>query len=63
MTPMPLELFVWKWQSKVVLAGYDILFAYFVVEPKSKNCNKEVYSLLNVIKITLFLVNMFFHVL
>ena len=40
MTPMPLELFVKKLQPKVGLGGYDIprdiLFAYFVVEAKSK---------------------------
>ena len=33
---MPLELFVKKCHSKVGLAGYDIVFAYFVVEAKSK---------------------------
>ena len=36
MTPMPLRLFVMKLQPKVGLAGYDILFAYIVVEAKSK---------------------------
>ena len=36
MTPMPLGLFVKKWQSKVGLEGYDIPFACFVVEAKSK---------------------------
>ena len=35
MTPMPLSFFVEKWKSKVALAGYDILFAYFVVEGKN----------------------------
>ena len=37
MIPIPLGLFVRKWQPKVDLAGYDILFDYFVVETKSKN--------------------------
>ena len=32
-----LGLFVEKLQPKVSLAGYDILFAYFIVEAKSKN--------------------------
>ena len=41
MTPMPLGLFVKKLQPKVGLAGYDILFAYFVVEAKSKNQQKK----------------------
>ena len=36
MTPMPLGLFVEKLQPKVGLGGYDIIFAYFVVEAKSK---------------------------
>ena len=36
MIRMPLGLFVKKLQPKVGLAGYDILFAYFVVEVKSK---------------------------
>ena len=36
MTHMPLGLFFKKWQPKVDLAGYDILFAYFLVEVKSK---------------------------
>ena len=36
MTPMPLGLFVKKLQPKVGLGRYDILFAYFVVEAKSK---------------------------
>ena len=35
-TPMPLGLFIKDWQTKVGLAGYDILFAYFVVRAKSK---------------------------
>ena len=34
-SPIPPGLFVKKLQSKVDLAGYDILFAYFVVEAKS----------------------------
>ena len=34
--PWTLGLFVKKWLSKVDLAGYDILFAYSVVEAKSK---------------------------
>ena len=37
MTPMPLRLFVKKLQPKVGLGRYDMLFAYFVVEAKSKN--------------------------
>ena len=37
MTPMPLGLFVKKLQPKVGLGGYDILFAYFVVETKGRN--------------------------
>ena len=37
MTPILLGLFVEKLQPKVGLGGYDILFAYFVVEAKSKN--------------------------
>ena len=36
MTPMLLGLFVKKLQPKVGLVGYDILFAYFEVEAKSK---------------------------
>ena len=36
MTPMPLGFFVMKLQPKVCLAEYDILFACFVVEAKSK---------------------------
>ena len=36
MTPMSLGLFVKKLQPKVGLVRYDILFAYFVVEAKSK---------------------------
>ena len=37
MTPMPLMgLLAKKWQSKVDLAGYDILFAYSVEKTKSK---------------------------
>ena len=42
MTPMPLGLSVKKLQSKVGLGKYDILFAYFVVEEKSKKTN--IYS-------------------
>ena len=37
MTAILLRLFIKKCQLKVGLAGYDILFAYFVVEVKSKN--------------------------
>ena len=37
MTPMPLGLFFKKIPPKVGLGGYDIIFAYFVVEAKSKN--------------------------
>ena len=37
MTTMSLGLFIKKLQPKVGSAGYDILFAYFVVEAKSKN--------------------------
>ena len=37
MTPMPVGLFVKKLQPKVGLGRYYILFAYFVVEAKSKN--------------------------
>ena len=33
---MPLGLFVKELQSKVGLAGYDILFVYFVVKAKTK---------------------------
>ena len=36
MTPRSLGLFVKKLQPKVGLGRYDILFAYFVVEAKSK---------------------------
>ena len=36
MTSMALGVFVEKWQSKVGLRGYDILFTYFVVKVKSK---------------------------
>ena len=36
MTPMLLGLSVEKLQPKVDLGGYVILFAYFVVEAKSK---------------------------
>ena len=39
MTPMPLELLVKKLQPDVGLAGYDILFAYSVIEAKSKKRN------------------------
>ena len=42
MTPMPLGLFVKKLQPKVGLAGYDILFAYLVVEAKSKTTDKSI---------------------
>ena len=35
MTPMPLGLFIKKWQPKVGLAGYDILFAE-VLRSRSK---------------------------
>ena len=35
-TPMPLGLLAKKLQPKVGLAGYDMLFAYFVVEAKSE---------------------------
>ena len=42
MTPRSLGLFVKKLQPKVGLGRYDILFAYFVVEAKSKNkCTSE----------------------
>ena len=34
---MPVGLFVKKLKPKVCLAGYDILFAYFIVGAKSKN--------------------------
>ena len=33
---MPLGLFVEKLQPSVGLAGYDILFAHFVIEEKNK---------------------------
>ena len=48
MTPMPLGLFVKKLQPKVGLGRYDILFAYFVVEAKSKKSvlGPAVYNLL-----------------
>ena len=46
MTPMSLGLFVKKLQPKVGLAGYDILFAYFVVEVKSKMAEYKVPSYL-----------------
>ena len=36
MTPIPLGLFVKKLQPNVGLAGYDMLFAYFVVEATGK---------------------------
>ena len=36
MTPTPLGLFVEKLPTKLGLGGYDILFAYFLVEAKSK---------------------------
>ena len=39
MSPTPLIPFVKKWQPKVGLAGYDILFTYFKVEVKSKMKN------------------------
>ena len=48
-TPMPLGLFDEKLQPKVCLAWYDILFAYFILEVKSKtvleikNQNKTTY--------------------
>ena len=47
MTPRSLGLFVKKLQPKVGLAGYDILFTYFVVEAKSKNgkCKKNALKL------------------
>ena len=35
MTPMSLGLFIKKLQPKVASRGYDILFAYIVVEAKS----------------------------
>ena len=44
MTPMPLRLFVKKWQSKAGLAGYDIRLAYFVVEAKGRKLsNRQVF--------------------
>ena len=36
---------VWKLQPKVGLGGYDILFAYFVVEAKSKKSLKNTTKL------------------
>ena len=36
---MPLGLFVKKLLPKFGLGGYDILFAYFIVEAKSKMVN------------------------
>ena len=33
-----------KCKSKVAFKGYDILFDYFVVEAKSKNTQKTIYS-------------------
>ena len=30
----PVRYLIKKWQSKVGLAGYDILFTYFIVEAK-----------------------------
>ena len=45
MTPMPLGLFLKKLLPKVGLAGYDILFIYFVVEAKNKN--KQLKSIFN----------------
>ena len=42
MTTRSLELFVKKVQPKVGLVGNDILFAYFVVEVKSKT---SIYSM------------------
>ena len=36
MTSMPLRSFLKKLQPKVDLGGYDILFAYYVVEAKNK---------------------------
>ena len=41
MTPRSLGLFVKKLQPKVGLGRYDILFAYFVVEAKSKMHGKN----------------------
>ena len=41
-TSSPLELFVQKWQPKVGLVGYDIPFAYLVVEAKSKTTGKPI---------------------
>ena len=41
MTSRSLGLFVKKLQPKVGLGRYDILFAYFVVEAKSKNQSGE----------------------
>ena len=40
MTPMPVGLFVKKLQPKVGLGRYYILFAYFVVEAKSKSSHE-----------------------
>ena len=36
MTHRSLGLFVQEWQPKICLAGYDILFAFFIAEVKSK---------------------------
>ena len=47
MTPMPLGLFVQKLQPKVSLGRNDILFAYFVVEAKSKKKHKGKCEFLN----------------
>ena len=42
MTPRSLGLFVKKLQPKVGLGRYDILFAYFVVEAKSKTTGNPI---------------------
>ena len=42
MTFMPLGLFIKKWQSKVSLAGYDILFTYFELDAKSERNSQKI---------------------
>ena len=53
MTLTPLGLFVKKLQPKVGLAGYNILFAYFVVEAKSKKNNFSTTSPIFYLKVSL----------
>ena len=50
MTPIPLGLFVKKLQQNVGLGGYDILFAYFVVEKQKEYLHFKAIQYLDLAK-------------